>query len=197
MTYYNPIVRTFCRIRAALVKAGVDRRKVTPDALLEDLLPADQRIAFRRELVDKGVTTKWTAASVSPTTAESILSNFLLVVLAFGLIALFAVLTGSLIGGVLVFGVIAFLAAILIYRSAKSTALPDSAFTVQAPIPESPEYGSIGELTLRLTKCGDHKASGYRFTRNEIAFKVKRIVSEQLGIPLEQITDDLEFADFD
>lgn len=197
MAYYNPIVRTFCRIRAALMEAGVDRSRITPDALLEDLLQPNQRVTFRRALVTRGVATRRAAIGVAPTTVEALSPLLLLVILLCGVLMLVATVAGSPIIALLLFSLVISLLAVSVFRLTDEIRLPDSAFGAQAAIPESPEDGSIGELTLRLTRFGDHKASGYRFSRNEIAFKVKRIVSEQLGIPLEQITDDLEFADFD
>ena len=46
---------------------------------------------------------------------------------------------------------------------------------------------TVGEFVIYLTRFGDHKESGYRWTRNEITLKVRMIVAESVGLPLEAV----------
>jgi len=46
---------------------------------------------------------------------------------------------------------------------------------------------TVGEMVIYATHFADHKGSGYRWTRNEIALKVRMIVAEGAGLPLEAI----------
>lgn len=197
MAYYNPIVRTFCRIRAALVEAGVDRHLVRPAADLAALLPSDGHVAFRAALVKNGGATAAASRMISPTTSEAAVGCAVLTMIPVGVLAAVVATFGV---GTIPFWIAAAVAVITIvaHCSSMSSGTPvASAGTESDPVRPFYAQGSVGELTLRLTKFRAHKSSGYRFTRNEIAFKVKRIVSEQLGIPLEEVTEGLVFADFD
>jgi hypothetical protein len=42
-------------------------------------------------------------------------------------------------------------------------------------------------MVLYLTSFREHRGSGYRWTRNEIATKVRLIVAESLGVPLDAV----------
>jgi hypothetical protein len=46
---------------------------------------------------------------------------------------------------------------------------------------------TVGELVIYATQFGEHKDSGYRWTRNEIALKVRMTVAESVGLPLEEV----------
>ena len=48
----------------------------------------------------------------------------------------------------------------------------------------------MGELVIYATRFSEHKDSGYQWTRNEIAMKVRMIVAESAGMPLDDSTGD-------
>src|SRR5262249_42929455 len=52
---------------------------------------------------------------------------------------------------------------------------------------------TVGQLVLALTHFNAHPH--YRFSRNEIAFKVRLIFAERLGVPLEEITEETNFTE--
>jgi hypothetical protein len=54
---------------------------------------------------------------------------------------------------------------------------------------------TVGELVIYATHFGEHKDSGYRWTRNEIALKVRMIVAESVGLPLEAIQPETKLAE--
>jgi hypothetical protein len=52
---------------------------------------------------------------------------------------------------------------------------------------------TVGDLVIYITRFGDHR--GYRFTRNEISLKVRFVIAEWLGVPVEQVGEDSTFTD--
>ncbi len=58
-----------------------------------------------------------------------------------------------------------------------------------------PYLRTVGELVIYSTRFADHKDSGYRWTRNEIALKVRLIVAESTGLPLEAIQPETTWAE--
>ena len=54
---------------------------------------------------------------------------------------------------------------------------------------------NVGELVIYTTRFGEHKDSGYRWTRNEISMKVRMIVAESVGKPLESIQPETKLLD--
>jgi hypothetical protein len=46
---------------------------------------------------------------------------------------------------------------------------------------------TVGEIVIYATDFREHKQSGYRWTHNEIALKVRMIVAESAGLPLEEV----------
>jgi hypothetical protein len=54
---------------------------------------------------------------------------------------------------------------------------------------------SVGEMVIYATCFAEHKGSGYRWTRNEIALKVRMIVAESAGLPLEAIQPETKLAE--
>jgi hypothetical protein len=54
---------------------------------------------------------------------------------------------------------------------------------------------TVGELVIYATPFGEHKDSGYRWTRNEIALKVRMTVAESVGLPLEAIQPETKLAE--
>jgi hypothetical protein len=56
---------------------------------------------------------------------------------------------------------------------------------------------TVGELVIYLTRFPEHKDSGYRWTRNEIALKVRLIVAESMGLPLDVVRPECSFMELD
>jgi hypothetical protein len=56
---------------------------------------------------------------------------------------------------------------------------------------------TVGELVLGMTCFAEHKASGYRWTRNEIELKVRLILADSLGLPLEDIRPECSLQELD
>ena len=54
---------------------------------------------------------------------------------------------------------------------------------------------TVGELVLYLTSLKNHKHCGYRWTRNEIALKVRFIIAEQLGLRMDDVQPETRFTD--
>lgn len=173
---YNPIVRNFCRLRAVLVETlGVDRDAVCPCVPLADLIGPEQlptvlvrlcEVGFRPGNLERKLT-EWPLCGVMP------------VVLSFWLMAAvlwqsWQVLLGAL-PGVIAFG----WAACTVTRTR----------TVSVPL--GPR--TVGEWVIYLTRFSDHP--GYRFTRREIALKVRFIVAETLGIPVDRVTEESSFIE--
>ena len=53
---YNPIVRTFCQIRAAILESGeAARHDIRPDTTLEELLPVECRKTVWQNLRRQGL----------------------------------------------------------------------------------------------------------------------------------------------
>jgi hypothetical protein len=50
-------------------------------------------------------------------------------------------------------------------------------------------------MVLYLTCFREHKASGYRWTRNEIATKVRLVIAESLGLDLEAVQPEQTLAE--
>ncbi len=42
-------------------------------------------------------------------------------------------------------------------------------------------------MVIYVTHFGEHRDSGYRWTRNEIALKVRMVVAQSVGLPLEAV----------
>ena len=59
----------------------------------------------------------------------------------------------------------------------------------------NPPNTTVGDVVIYLTRFGDHK--GYRFSRNEIALKVRFIVAERFGLPASRIREENSFLDLD
>jgi hypothetical protein len=61
--------------------------------------------------------------------------------------------------------------------------------TVQVPMLPT----TVRELVIFLTRFGDHE--GYRFSRNEIALKVRLLVAAHVGVPLDAVREDTPFTE--
>ena len=54
---------------------------------------------------------------------------------------------------------------------------------------------TVGELVIYLTRFSDHE--GYRFSRNEIGLKVRFVIAEWLGVPVDRVREDSTFVDLE
>jgi hypothetical protein len=174
---YNPIVRTFCRLRAVLVDTlGVDRRQVCPATPLDALIPAERRGEVFARLREEGfraphveVTVQewplcWLAAFIPlavivPMTLGSWLGCAVALPLAIGLGVLACTVRRS--------------------RVVRPPLLPRT----------------VGEMVIYLTHFAEHE--GYRFSRNEIALKVRFVVAGWLGVSVDQVREDSEFINLE
>lgn len=172
---YNPIVRTFCAVRAVLVNDfAIDRECVRPDVPLTALLPAEQHPLLCHRLQVAGLP----APEVGSRTRDDYpLCPFgCLFPLAFSLLPavfrLWLVVPITFLLGMQL--------AILALRVKRTE-------TVYVPITPT----TVGELVIAMIRFGDHH--GYRFSRNEIALKVRLLVAESVGTRLDAITEDTNF----
>jgi hypothetical protein len=172
--HYNPIVRNFGRLRAALVSAlDLDRHEVRPSTPLAALLPVERRRELWRQMRLQGVplpglrltrpACRWYTLAVVTT------------VLAFALWLQkwSALLLATSLGQ-------------FAYKLSRRHA-------VYFPL----GLGTVGELVLYMTSFREHKSSGYRPTHNEIAFKVRQIIAECVGVPLDAVQPETNLNQLD
>jgi hypothetical protein len=69
--------------------------------------------------------------------------------------------------------------------------------TAGPPVQFPPCLRTVGELVLYSTCPAEHKESGYRWTRNEIALKVRLVIAESMGLPLEAVRPECTFAELE
>ncbi len=172
MQAYNPIVRTFNRIRAVLSRdLDVARRHICPEMPLEMLIPVEQRRQVWRDLRAAGLDVPFLELSKKVATTNTLVSLKTAVSLALGLkawAALFAFLPLQL----LAFGA-------------------SRPLAVHIP----PVVRTVGDLVIYLTRFREHNQSGYRWTRNEISTKVRMIVAEAAGRSLEEVQPETNWSD--
>ena len=160
---YNPLRRTFYRVRAVLTAdAGVPRRAVRPAARLDDLIPE----ADRRRV--------WAALARAGLDVPPLFLPFRLALLCFLAVVLGAAALALALhpcGGLLAvpLGMVA-------YRVSRPWA-------VRRP----PEIDTVGTLVLAATPYAEHRQSGYRWTHSEIETKVRLAIAESLGLPLDRV----------
>lgn len=169
---YNPIIRTFCQVRSGLVDIlGVDRRDVRPGTPLEVLIPVEGRGEVWKRLQRRGLRLPGLEPSLRHERRDAL-----------------AVLMAT-VASVLYFRkwyaiLLAFPAAMLVCRAGRHRA------------GHFPSYvRTVGELVIYATDFGGHEASGYRWTRNEIALKVRMTLAESTGSPLEEIQPETKLAE--
>lgn len=188
MAYYNPIVRTFCQIRSVLVDHfGIERCRIQTATPLIDLVPETNH----RELVElvrgkNGIPNDVVAApappsrNVSPLIGAAIL---MLIGLAFYVAWQEAVVL-CIFGGI---------AAVFVLLALLEWCDPTT-WVKEVPGLHLGEV-TVGHLAIWLTHFGGHKESGYQWTRNEIALKVRLIIANQLWLPLDAIQEETKFVD--
>jgi hypothetical protein len=173
---YNPIVRTFCQLRAGLLShLDLARHEIRPGTPLESLLPEPRRREIWRELRRQGLRLPPLVRS-----ERDIRRNGLV----FGGLMLKAAVAWA-VGLQMGWALLAALAPGLVaYWANRRRA-------VHFPL----GLGTVGELVISMTNFGEHKASGYRWTRNEIELKVRLIIAESLGLPLDAVKPECTLAE--
>jgi hypothetical protein len=169
---YNPIVRTFGRFRAALVSSvGLARHQVHPEASLESLIPAHRRREVWRHLRRQGL--RVPALELAP--RERLWQVFGVLKTAVSL-ALWLRRWPALL--------VAFPLGLVAYGLSRRRA-------VHFPL----GLRTVREVVLYVTSFREHSDSGYRWTSNEIATKVRLIVAESLGLPLDAVQPEKTLAE--
>jgi hypothetical protein len=169
---YNPIVRTFCVLRAGLCESlGVDRRDVRPATPLDELLPVDRRREAWKQLRRRGL--QLPALELS---GRDLHRNFWMVLRATVSLAVHLQRWSAML--------LAIPLAMVVHRVTRRRA-------VHFPL----DLQTVGELVIYATRFGEHKESGYRWTRNEIALKVRMTVAESVGLPLEAVQPETRLMD--
>ena len=171
---YNPIRRTFYTVRAALTaRAGLPRRAIRPSARLDALIPE----ADRRRV--------WAALEEAGLHPPPLALPFRLVLLCF----LTMVLGASALALALhtCWGLLAIAPlGLLAYRVSRPWA-------VDLP----PGVETVGALVLSATPYAEHRQSGDRWTRHEIAYKVRLVIAESLGLPVDRVRPESTLAELD
>jgi hypothetical protein len=172
---YNPIVRTFCRFRAVLVGTlGIDRHLVHPRTPLDVLIP----VARRREALERLSEAGLRAPALERRVQEYPLCG--VVALAVSLVGVVSLALQSwlvfLAALPLLFGLV-----VLAFRRTRTRVIP---------VPLGPR--TVGEMVIFLTRFGEHP--GYRFSRNEIALKVRLVVAGWLGVRVDQVREESSFV---
>jgi hypothetical protein len=54
---------------------------------------------------------------------------------------------------------------------------------------------TVGELVMYLTSCRDHRHSGYRWSRGDIAWRVRFLVAEAFGLGLHEVQEHHSFLE--
>lgn len=182
-------VPTFCRVRRTLMKLfDVPRNSIRVATQLEELVPrANRRNQWARLWQEFG--------QVPPELQFSAR-------LQFALLAMTLIMAVSL-AAVVIFWTMgtpnADIAANVIAASVALTAVSmcvllalGKRFTVRVP-----EYCTVGDIVIRLTSPTLHNdgASLGRWSRDDVWRRIQAIISEQLNIPLEEITREASFVD--
>lgn len=171
MKTYNPIVRTFNRLRAALTAAtGVDRREVRPDTPLESLLPREYRRELWPFLRESGLP----VGPLVPSGRACAAGCLLPAIIAAGAV-------GSETWPGLLLVVPAWLAVLWVGRPV-AVEFPFAARTV-------------GQLVLELTDPIEMRVAGRKWAESEIELKVRMIVADWAGMKLEDVTRKTRWID--
>jgi hypothetical protein len=172
MAYYNPIVRTFGQLRSALTEVlELPCEAIRPDVPLDVLIPVEHRRRAWEKLRGTGLNLPglelphWLRETTGWTVSVTTVSLALL------LKDWWALAFGVELG-------------MLGYNVTRPWAIC---------IPLG--LATVGELSMFLTSFREHRDSGYRWTRNEISFKVRQIVAESLGRRLDEVHEKSTFAE--
>jgi hypothetical protein len=169
---YSPIMRTFCRFRAGVLRyIDIDRHAIRPGTPLEFLLPVPIRRAVWEHLRRHGL--RPPALEFSKRDLEGVA---------------WAVLRGAVSAGIslqrwsALFAAIPLIVAIYGAHRRQAVELPRG-------------IKNVGELVLYMTRFADHKESGYRWTRNEIELKVRLIIAESMGLDVDDVRPECTWSD--
>jgi hypothetical protein len=170
--FYNPIVRTFCRLRASLARhLDIDPRHVAPCIPLEALIPVERRRLIWQRLRGDGLDVP----------------------------ALELVAWERTVGAFTVLKTTAFIALAMKSGFGLFSALPLSALAYGVTRPRAVQIPlgirTVGELVMYCTSYRDHQASGYRWSRGDIAYRVRFVVAEALALDLDQVQEHRSFLD--
>jgi hypothetical protein len=173
---YNPVVRTFNRLRAVLVnELALSRHQVHPNADLAALIPAPRRRQIWWQLRRQGL-------RVLPLT----------LVPRGGLLCFLATLTATAVFSV---GLWCWAGLEVALGLALPALLAFGLLTAGALRPWAVHFPlgmrTVGELVLSLTSVAEHKHSGYRWTKREIGFRVRMLMAYSFGLPLEKVRPEM------
>lgn len=170
--FYNPIVRTFGRLRSVLLRTlAIERRHICPQMPLAVLIPPEQRRQTWQRLREEGLAvpslelTSWERTTGTLTVLKTAAS------LALSTQNSYALLTALPLGAVA-------------YAASRPRA-------VNLPL----GIRTVGDLVMYLTSYREHQHSGYRWTRNEIALRVRFLVAESMGLTLNEVQENTSFAE--
>lgn len=171
--WYNPIVRSFGLYREALcVSEGLPRRRVTAAGRLDALVSPGRRQSVWATLRANGLR--------MPDLQLSLAAR------SFWLLQVVVTLCGLwLWAGRWWLPALALVPAWYVaFRASRPWA-----------VHISPVVRTVGELTVYGTRFRDHADSGYRWSHGDVSLKVRLIVAESLGLPLEQVRPAASFAE--
>ena len=172
---YNPIVRTFCRLRAVLVGTlGIDRRLVHPRMLLDDLIPVERRGEALLRFQEAWLR----APALERRVQQYPLCGVVPVAFSVDVVVALALQSWLIFLASLPF---LFVLVVLAFRVTRTRVFS---------VPLGPR--TVGEMVIFLTRFGEHP--GYRFSRNEIALKARLVVAQWAGVPVDQVREDTSFS---
>jgi hypothetical protein len=177
MDEYNPIVRTFNQVRAAILAAtDTPRCRIRPSATLASIIPPERWQAVGAEVQRRGLPGPyWTppprdelapgcaCSGAVPSIGEMLGSSWLLARLG-----LFVRIPLNLLLGMADFG---------------------------REVEWALGRWTVGDLAVYCTRFPEHRASGYRWSRGDIALKVRLIVAVWLGVAPEKVREDASLID--
>ena len=168
----SPILDTFDWLREALARfLGVHQSSIRPDTDLASLIPVSERRRLWRQLREEGLARQDLVLSAR---TASLLFFFVLLLtgaLAIWLKTWFALMLLWPIGT-------------LCYWISRPRA-------THFPI----DIRTAGELAVFLTHFGAHHDAGYRWTAEEISVKVRMIVADWVGLPLDEVRRETVLTD--
>jgi hypothetical protein len=169
---YNPILRTFHGLRAGLTHNGaIARHHVHPEAPLEMLLPVQGRRIVWQQLRQRGL--RVPALELSPRASTLNALGVLRMAISFALwLQHWLGLSVAIPVGLVVWWV-------------------SRPYAVHFPL----GVRTVGEMVIHMTRFGEHKHSGYRWTENEISTKVRLTLAECLNHRLEAVRPESTLAE--
>jgi len=169
---YNPIVRNFCRLRRSLMEAfDLPRCAIRPNATFAELVPRERRRhvieLLRKDGIDAGnrMMSRAQIIAVLSVIAVAILLAWLLYANCW------IVLMGAIAVGIVAIWTADFWAA------------------------EFDPSLTLGDIVLAMTSMKECREAGYRPTQNEIAFKVREIIANGLGVLMSEITTETNWVE--